>query len=171
MHSFTLIKIKPMIKNIFLAVSFFLFTTSSVNAQVLHAQWKITSKKISACEYDLIFTVSIDKNWHIPSILKIKGAEDETYPTEIIFKPNQAYTLVGNLKETKPTAEYDKTIKTTVYYHYNNVVFTQRVKLNAATKLKIEGSYEHQICDNVKCDFPPKDSFSIDFTGTAACGK
>ncbi|MES2513797.1 MAG: hypothetical protein V4580_06605 [Bacteroidota bacterium] len=160
-----------MTKNILLAFIIIVFTTSCINAQVLHAQWKVSSKKVSACEYDLIFTVTIDKDWHIPSILKIKGAEDETFPTEIIFKPNQAYTLVGNLKETKPAAEYDKTVKTTVYYHYNKVVFTQRVKINANSKLKIEGTYEHQICDNVKCDFPPKDSFSIDLTGTAACAR
>jgi hypothetical protein len=160
-----------MTKNIFLAFVFILFTSSFLHSQILHAQWKVTSKKVSHCEYDLILTVAIDKDWHIPSILKIKGAEDQTFPTEIKFKPNKDYTLVGSLKETKPTAEYDKTVKTTVYYHYNKAVFTQRVKINSGTKLKIEGSYEHQICDNVKCDFPPKDDFSIELVGTSACVK
>ena len=170
-----------MTKITLLAIIFSIFSITLIKGQigtslskygpVIHAHWKLSSKKISDCEYDLIFTVSIDKDWHIPSILKIKGAEDETYPTAIIFKPNINYSLVGNLTETKPKSEYDETIKKTVYYHFNKAVFTQRIKLNSKTKIKIDGTYEHQICDNIKCDFPPKDKFSFDLQGTSACIK
>lgn len=170
-----------MTKNTLLVIIFSVFSISLIKGQigtslsksgpVMHAHWKLSSKKISDCEYDLIFTVNIDKDWHIPSILKIKGAEDETYPTVIIFKPNINYSLVGNVTETKPKSEYDETIKKTVYYHFNKAVFTQRIKLNSKTKIKIDGTYEHQICDNVKCDFPPKDKFSFDLQGTSTCTK
>ena len=160
-----------MTKNIFLAILFSIFTTTSITAQTLHSKWKCTSKKINDCEYNLTFTVTIDKGWHIPSIHKIKGAEEDVFETEIVFKPNADYTLIGALTETKPATEYDETIKLNVLVHYNTVTFTQRIKLNSAGKLKINGTYEYQICNNVGCIFPPKDPFTFDLQGTSVCKK
>jgi hypothetical protein len=160
-----------MTKNVFLAIVFSVFIVPFVSAQVLHTQWKMSTKKISDCEYDLIFTVNIDKGWHISSVTKVKGAEGEVFPTEIIFKPSKDYTLVGKMSETKPTPEYDETIKKTVLLHHNNVVFTQRIKLNSSSKLKVSGTYEYQICNNNGCDFPPKDPFNFDLQGTLVCKK
>lgn len=160
-----------MTKNILLAFVFFLFTNFFMNGQIMHTQWKQSIKKINDCEYDLIFTVTIDKGYHISSVNKIKDAEGEVFPTEIIFKQSKDFTLIGNLSETKPAPEYDKTIKKTVLLHYNKVTFTQRIKLNSIGKLKVSGTYEYQICNNVGCDFPPKDPFNFDLQGTSACKK
>ena len=158
-------------KNILLALIFSIFTSSLVRGQVLHSQWKFSTKKVNECEYDLIFTVNIDKGWHIPSVKKIKGAEGEVFSTEIIFKANTDYTLVGNLTETKPSVEYDETIDKNVLLHYNKVIFTQRIKLNSPSKLKVSGTYEYQICNNSGCTFPPKDPFNFEVQGTSVCKK
>lgn len=160
---------------IFLLVA---FTGNFVKAQsnpfakgpVSHSQWKLSSKKISDCEYDLIFTVSLDKGWHTYSVVKIKGAELEVFPTSIILKSNKEYTLVGDLTETKPVAEYDKTIKKTVLLHYNKVVFTQRVKLNSGSNVKISGTYQNQVCNDV-CETPPYEEFDFNLQGTSTCKK
>ncbi len=160
-----------MTKNILFAIFFYIFTSTSINGQVLHAQWKLSTKKINDCEYDLIFTVIIDKGWHIPSVKRIIGAEDEVFSTEIIFKPNKDYSLVGGLTETKPTTEYDETINKNVLLHYNKLIFRQRIKLNSDSKFKISGTYEYQICNNVGCTFPPKDLFNFDLQGTSVCKK
>ena len=157
-----------------LLVIFYSFTTLVVKAQlgmpIGHAQWNLSSKKISACEYDLIFTVVLDKGWHTFSINKIKGADLEVFATQIIFKPNTNYSLIGSVTETKPTPEYDKTIDKTVLLHYNKVVFTQRIKLNSGSKIKISGKYEYQIC-NTACEQPPYETFDFDLQGTASCIK
>jgi len=166
-----------MIKNILFIIIFFVFTSSIAKGQfsplggpVRHAHWDLSTKKINDCEYDLIFTVTLDKGWHTFSVVKIKGAELEVFPTQITIKPNSDYALVGNLTETKPTPEYDETIKKTVLLHYNKVVFTQRVKLNSANKVKISGKYEYQICKDV-CESPPYQKFEFDLQGTSACKK
>lgn len=158
-----------MAKKLFLAILLSVFTSYFVNAQILHTQWKFSSKKVSACEYDLIFTISIDKGWHIPAATKIKGTEGEVFPTEITFKTSKDYTLVGAITETKPKSEYDPTIGKKVLVHYNNVTFTQRVKLHSSSKLKVTGSYQYQLCNENSCTYPPKEDFSFDVQGTPAC--
>ena len=160
-----------MIKKIFLSLLFSVFASYFVDAQILHTQWKFTTKKVSACEYDLIFTVNLDKGWHIPSVAKIKGAEGEVFPTEITFKPSKDYTLVGVITETKPKSELDATIGKKVLVHYNTATFTQRVKLHTNTKLKIAGSYTHQVCSDNSCMYPPKEDFGFDVQGSPACKK
>ncbi len=135
---------------------------------VAHSHWDMSAKKISDCEYDLIFTVTLDKGWHTFSINKVQGAEDEVFPTSITFTPNKNYTLSGAMTETKPTAEFDKTIKKTVFLHYNKAVFTQRVKLHAVGKIKITCRYDHQICSNGMCQGVPYETYDFDVTG-AGC--
>jgi hypothetical protein len=153
-------------------IIFFLFTNFASKAQlgmpVGHAQWSLSSKKVNECEYDLIFTVTLDKGWHTFSIVKIKDADLEVFPTQIVFKPNSNYSLIGNLIETKPTPEYDPTIRKTVLLHFNKVVFTQRIKLHASNKIKISGKYEYQICKDA-CEQPPHETFDFDLQGSSTC--
>jgi thiol:disulfide interchange protein DsbD len=165
-----------MLKKIFFLFIFSAFTISISKAQLggslggppSHAQWQTSIKKITDCEYDLIFTVTIEKGWHTFSVVKIKGAEKEVFSTEITFEKNKDYTLVGTLTETTPTSEYDETLKKTVLLHYNKVVFTQRVRLNTNSNAKITGEYEYQVCKGV-CQKPPYEPFTFDLKGTVAC--
>jgi DsbC/DsbD-like thiol-disulfide interchange protein len=159
-----------MAKRILLAIVFSVFASTFINGQISHAQWKLSTKKISDCEYDLIFTLTLDKGWHTFSITKIKDAGMEVFPTEIVFKPAKDYSLVGGLTETKPTPEYDKTIEKTVLLHYNKAVITQRIKLNSSGKVKISGRYEYQVCKEV-CEKPPYEQFDFDLKGTLTCSK
>lgn len=165
-----------MFKNTVFVLIFSLFSCTLVKAQLggplggppSHAQWKTSTKKINDCEYDLIFTVTLEKGWHTFSIVKIKGAEKEVFSTDITFEKNKDYTLVGTLTENNPTTEYDATIKKNVLLHYNNAVFTQRIKLNSTNNVKITGEYEYQVCKGV-CQKPPYEQFNFDLKGTAAC--
>ncbi len=159
-------------KHLLFVIILSVFITVTGKAQlggpVGHAQWKLSSKKINECEYDLIFTVTLDKGWHTFSVLKLKDIDLEVFPTQIVFKPNNNYSAVGNLTETKPTPEYDSTIKKTVLLHYNKVVFTQRIKLHSSNKIKISGKYEYQICKDA-CEKPPYETFDFDLQGTPTC--
>lgn len=141
------------------------------NAQVIHTHWKMSTQKISDCEYDLVFTVAIDKGWHISSAIKPKGAGDEIFPTDFVFKQTAEYSLVGGITESKPKEEFDATLGKKVKLHYNTAVFKQRIKLNTPGKIKVGGTYVYQICDNNVCDFPPKDPFTFELQGSAKCTK
>ncbi len=163
-------KITAMTKKLLLVLLLSFGTGAIMKAQLLRSHWKMTTKKISECEYDLIFTVTIDKGWHTFSIHPVKGAENDVFATEIIFTPGKDYKLVGELKETKATPEYDETINKTVYVHYNKVVFTQRIKLTGSSKVKISGTYEYQVCSNV-CESPPYETFDFYLQGNGVCKK
>jgi DsbC/DsbD-like thiol-disulfide interchange protein len=162
-----------MAKTTLLTILFFVFTSTLVKAQLGkygHAQWQLSTKKISECEYDLIFTVTLDKGWHTFSINKVKGAELEVFATQINFTPDKNYSLVGTLTETKPTPEFDETIDKTVFVHYKKVVFTQRVKLNSSSTIKVSGRYQYQVC-NQACEQPPYEKFDFELKGTVNCKK
>ncbi len=137
------------------------------SAQVSHVQWTMESKKISECEYDLIFKAKIDKHWHIYSL--IRSGNDGPNPTSFSFTPNPDYSTVGKTTESAPHKEYDKVFEMNVASHENKATFTQRIKLLSDKKITVKGKYESQCCDSAQCSFPPADKFSFELQGTAAC--
>jgi thiol:disulfide interchange protein DsbD len=157
-------------KKTFNTISFLLLiSTCFLKAQVVHTQWQFSTKKITDCEYDLLFTVKIDKGWHITSAYKPKGLEDEFYPTQINFSTSKDYVLIGAIIESKPKMEYDKTLNQQVPLHYTSATFTQRIKLTTSKKVKIKGKYKYQICDNANCAFPPENDFNFDMQSQVNC--
>jgi thiol:disulfide interchange protein len=151
-------------KKLFLFLSLLTFT---LNAQVIRMRWSTESKKVSDCEYDLIFKVKIDKHWHVYSVMQTDPAGPNA--TSFTFTPNKDYQLVGKVKEPKPHKEFDKQFEMDVLSHEGNVVFTQRIKLLSPDKITIKGKYEAQVCDSAECIFPPADEFKFEIQGSASC--
>lgn len=145
----------------------FLVNLSSLIAQDNPAHWKFSAKKVSECEYDLVFNVTIDEPWHVYSMTK--AGEDGPNPTVFKFKKAEGYELVGKTKESKPVQEFDKVFEMNVSYFKHQATFTQRVKLTTDKKVTIKGKYEYQACTEEKCIFPPADEFEFQLQGTAAC--
>lgn len=148
-------------KRIFLL---FLIFTLNLSAQKTHIKWSFESKKISNCEYDLIFKANIDKHYHIFSIVE----SGDTRPTIFTFTPSSDYALTGKMKEPKPH-EVDDEVMGKMLEHYGNVTFTQRIKLLTDKKISIKGEFEYQICDTVACTFPPTEEFEFSLQGAADC--
>lgn len=146
-----------------LIFSFFTF----IQAQDQPVHWKFSSKKVSDCEYDLMFNATIDDTWHLYSL--IKAGEDGPNPTVFMFTKSADYELVGKTTESKPVSEFDKVFEMQVKYFKHNATFTQRVKLKANKKITIKGKFEYQACTEEKCIFPPADVFTFNLDGTAAC--
>lgn len=148
----------------------FVFFASQLFAQENPVSWTFESKKVSDCEYDLIFKAEIKEPWHIYSIVKntTKEAED-IWPTTIVFKNSAAFVKVGNLKESKPTTEFDKVWEAVVSFHPHKATFTQRIKLLTAEKVKIKGNCEAQACTDVMCTRPPVEPFEFELQGSGAC--
>lgn len=150
----------------FLALISVLFALKGATAQQSHVKWTTETKKVSDCEYDLIFKAKIDKHWHIYSLVK---SNDGPNPTSFSFTPGPDYSVVGKVKESTPVKEFDKVFEMNVAYHEEKASFTQRIKLLADKKVTIKGKFEFQACDSAQCIFPPADDFSFDVQGTAAC--
>ena len=153
-------------KSTILLLAFFT-SFSSFFAQDIPVHFKLSTKKISNCEYDLIFNATIDNGWHLYS--QTKAGDDGPNPTTFIFAKNKDYELVGKTKENKAVEEFDKVFEMKVLYFKHDATFTQRIKLLTDKKLNIKGKYEFQACTEEKCIFPPADDFSFDVQGTAEC--
>jgi thiol:disulfide interchange protein len=148
----------------------FIFLVLKISAQQSPVKWSYETKKVSDCEYDLIFKAVIEEPWHIYSIHKNNSKEaEDIFPTEIKFQKTKDFSLVGSLKESKPVTQFDKVWETVVSFHPKNATFTQRVKINSTGKIKITGSYEAQACTDEMCTRPPVDEFEIDLQGSAPC--
>lgn len=156
-----------MLKKI-LSLVILLFTSLSLlKAQDAPVHFKMSTKKISDCEYDLQFNATIDAPWHMYSL--VKGAEDGPNPTVFLFTKSSDYELVGKTIESKPIKEFDKLFEINVQYFLRTATFTQRIKLKTNKKVSIKGKYEFQACTEEKCIFPPADDFEFQLQGSTSC--
>ncbi len=130
--------------------------------------WKLESKKISDCEYELIFKAKIDEPWHIYSL--VKAGEDGPMPTALKFNKSKDYQLIGKPTESTPVKVFDKVFEMNVAYHAKTATFTQKIKLLTGGKVKISGTYEAQACTEEKCIFPPADKFEFELEGSGCSG-
>jgi thiol:disulfide interchange protein DsbD len=145
----------------------FFISATLVQAQDNPVHIKLSNKKVSACEYDLIFTASIDEPWHMYSLNKL--ADDGPNPTVFTFTKSKEYELVGKVKQGAPLKEFDKVFEMNVEYFKHTATFTQRVRLLTDKKLSVKGKYEYQACTEEKCIFPPADNFEFALTGSSDC--
>ncbi|MES2515563.1 MAG: cytochrome c biogenesis protein CcdA [Bacteroidota bacterium] len=156
-----------MLKKISLLILLLVTGSSVLFSQQLHADLKFTTKKISDCEYDLLFNVTIEDGWHMYSLNEVK---DGPLPTVFKFTKSKDYELVGKVKQSAPIKEFDKVFEVNVEYYEHKATFTQRVKLKTDKKLKVTGTYEYQVCTDTKCDLsPPGETFEFTVQGTPAC--
>lgn len=130
--------------------------------------WKFETKKVSDCEYDLLFKVNIDAGWHLYSLKKVEG-DGAPNPTVFKFKKGADYELVGKVTESPTHTDYDKDLELTTIYHEKTATFTQRIKLLNSGKIKIKGKYEFQVCNQGQCKFPLPEDFEFELTGTDKC--
>lgn len=156
-----------MLKRFFLPVLTLMVFCSYTIAQDNPVHFKFSTVKVSECEYDLVFTATIDEPWHVYSLNKL--SDDGPNPTSFTFNKSKDYEPVGKTRQTAPQKEFDKVFETNVEYFKHTATFTQRVKLAANKKIHISGKYEFQACTEEKCIFPPADDFSFDLAGTTTC--
>lgn len=159
-------------KNIFrfflLIISIFI-VSHSVAQVVDPVKWKVSSKKISDCEYELQFTGTIEEHWHVYS-LNLKG-DDGPMPANIFVDKSNEYEAVGKPTEGTPIKAMDKVFEMEVSYFEKTVTFKQKIKLKANKEITVKGKYEYQACTEEKCIFPPATPFEFKLKGSPACEK
>jgi thiol:disulfide interchange protein len=148
----------------------FLLLVLSLNVQAQTkepVQWKITSKKISACEHELILTATIEEHWHIYALYL--PSNDGPLPTIITFENNNEVKLIGKTKESTPINSFDKVFGVNVAYHEKTATFKQRIQLLTDKEITIKGTYEYQACIEDKCTFIPAIPFELKLKGSEEC--
>ena len=151
-----------------------LITGLFVQAQILEPiQWSFSSKKISEKQYELVFTATIDDNWHLYALEVPPGGP---LPTVFTIEPSDAYSLSESMKESpEPEESYDETFEMDVKLHSYEAIFTQTVNILSDKPFVIEGRVDYQACDDEQCivgdsDFEFTFNSSDDEKGVTAIG-
>lgn len=145
-------------KRITLFFALMVATTVSAFAQLENpVTWQYAAKKTSSKEATLYIKASLDANWHLYSQHLKPGGPSKT---QFTFAKSKDFELVGQTTEPKPIVKYEKVFKMNVAYFEDEVVFTQKIKLNKGTTT-VKGVVEFMLCDEKQCLPPSEVSFSI----------
>ena len=124
--------------------------------------WKTSVQKISDIEYDLIFSATILKNWHLYSQYNPDGA---SLPLEIsAVDENPDFKLIGKAKESKTDKEYSDVWEKEEIFFKNKAVLTQRIQLTNKDITVIKLNLFYQVCKvgGVCIPFDDDYTFSLD---------
>jgi thiol:disulfide interchange protein DsbD len=131
----------------------FLSLGTLLTAQKSMVAWSYQTKKVSASEFDLIFTADVQPGWYIYS--QFIG-DNGPIPTSFQYDAASKIQFVGKCKETGYKKEgYDAIFGMNVIKFGKTVTFTQRVKANSGVKA-ISGTLTYMTCDDEQC-LPPTD--------------
>jgi len=114
-------------------------------------KWSTSVEKISAEEYDLIITASIEDNWHLYSQ---NVPEDGPIPTTFTFENDDNFSLVGKTAEQEGHTVHDPVFEMKIKYFENKAVFKQRIKSLSENVFNVVGEVEFMVCDDANC-LPP----------------
>lgn len=154
-------KLKRLVLGFLMAI----VSLSAVGQQLNPAKWKYDVKPTSENEAELVFTVTLDENWHIYS-----QHTDEMGPIGLSFSfdKNADYTLVGGVSEPKPHEEYDEMFKCTIRSFSGAVVFKQKIKINSTKDFTVKGVMSYQLCNDGSCIAPEDIDFAFNVKGAKA---
>ncbi len=113
------------------------------------ATWKVSSKPAGDNEYELIFTATIEKGWHIYT------TGNQYNPTTLELEPGQGFSPVGEFKQvTKPSMFKDDEV------FFDEAVFSQKVKLDGENAT-VSGEITWSGCNDQFCAAPEHWEFSV----------
>lgn len=124
--------------------------------------WTFEAIKLGDHSYELQFKVKIDKPFHIFGLQKY---DDGPTSTELTFTPDPNYKLDGNATESgKVVKEFAKEFGekgVNIYYYFNNVTFSQKIKTSGPID-KVVGTVYFGACNEMMCLQPTEIPFSFD---------
>jgi thiol:disulfide interchange protein DsbD len=145
-------------------------TTLSLSAQLVDpVHWETSVEQISADEYNLIFTATMDPGWMLYSQHTEDGGP---IPTTFYFDEGSHYTRIGEVAEKGKKKEgkdplFDNI--TVIKYPKGPVVFTQKVKASAlGTAITCE--VEFMSCNDETCTPPMLKQFTFDLATASGGG-
>ena len=117
--------------------------------------WESSINQISETEYDVIFTATLLKEWHLYSQDNPEGASQ---PLEILIPEGKnGYQLIGKAQESETRKEYSEIWEKEEIFFANTAIITQRIKTidkNTTTiTLEIYGQVCKQACIQIEASF------------------
>ncbi len=137
-------------KALYTTLLLFIVTMSAMAQMVEPVKFKVSQKRVSPTEIDVIFEGTIANHWHVYST-NLSGG-----PTPATFNVDKSTGIAptGALKASgKEHNVFDKLFEMQVRYFKDRVVFTQRLKITAK-EYTLKGYLEYGACDDQQC-LPP----------------
>ncbi|MBC35464.1 MAG: disulfide bond formation protein DsbD [Bacteroidetes bacterium] len=127
-------------------------------AQILEpVTWSFSKKDLGNQEYELIFTATIDQQWHLYS----QKIEMQPPATLFVFDENPAVELIGIVVETESEEKFDPNFDMMIRYFSDEAIFTQKVKIKKGSSAVIKGYIEFMSCDDMRCLPPSEQEFKF----------
>jgi Disulphide bond corrector protein DsbC len=122
-------------------------------------QWNFSATRKSDKVYQVTFSATVAKPWHIYSQTTPKGGP---VPTKIVYKANPLVSVSGDAKENGALQKvHDQYFGVDVKYFNDKVDFVQTVTLKANAKTNVTGTIEYMVCNDQECLPPKKVSFDL----------
>lgn len=153
-----------LLKTTFLTALLAMFTLAVAAQMQDPVHFKVSQKKVSPTELEVIFTGRIDKGWHVYSTgLPADGPISATLTTE----KADGLKAVGKLSpKGKEISQFDKMFGMNLRYFENSVTFVQKYKITGKT-YQVSGYLEYGACNDENCIPPTQVEFSFKGEGPA----
>jgi thiol:disulfide interchange protein len=145
---------------------FSILSVSFASAQVYDpVTWDFGYEKTGDKQYELIFTASVEENWHIYAMDIPEGGP---IPTSFSFDTLPSFKLEGKTREvTKPVEVFDDAFGFKIKTYSTKAEFRQKIYA-VGSSFTVKGAVNFMACNNATCS-PPKDAeFEITVTDKAA---
>lgn len=153
-----------LLKSTFLTVLLAMFTLAAAAQMQDPVHFKVSQKKVSPTELEVIFTGRIDNGWHVYSTgLPADGPISASLHTE----KAEGVKAEGKLSHRgKEISQYDKMFGMTLRYFEHSVTFVQKYKITGKT-YNVKGYLEYGACNDENCIPPTQVDFSFKGEGSA----
>lgn len=153
-----------LLKTTFLTALLAMFTLAVAAQMQDPVHFKVSQKKVSPTELEVIFTGRIDKGWHVYSTgLPADGPISASLHTE----KAEGVKAAGKLSHRgKEISQFDKMFGMNLRYFENSVTFVQKFKIVGKT-YKVSGYLEYGACNDENCIPPTQVEFAFNGEGSA----
>lgn len=154
------------LKTLLLLISLLVFGTAAAQIQN-PVNVKVSFKKVSPTEAELVFDAVIDAGWHMYSTQTVENGPN---PTIINMEKIKGAVTKGSLTAVGHVVKhYDDMFGADVYYFENKGRFVQKLKLTGGA-YEVEGYLEFSACNDQNCTPPTPVDFSFKGTADAKTG-
>lgn len=154
------------LKTLLLLISLLVFGTAAAQIQN-PVNVKVSFKKVSPTEAELVFDAVIDAGWHMYSTQTVENGPN---PTIINMEKIKGAVTKGSLTAVGHVVKhYDDMFGADVYYFENKGRFVQKLKLTGGA-YEVEGYLEFSACNDQNCTPPTPVDFSFKGTADAKAG-
>lgn len=145
-----------------LLLTVFAMTAAAQMQDPVH--FRVSQKKVSPTEIEVIFSAKIDAGWHVYSTgMPSDGPTSATLHTE----KSEGVKAVGGLKHRgKEISQYDNMFGMNLRYFEKSVSFVQKYEITAKT-YHVKGYLEYGACNDEMCMPPTQVEFDYKGNGPA----